>query len=424
MRLLHQNCRLWRAVVSSTSLPVLLAAALPLKFMAPPITDAEQLLDNPDMKAKMELLILRIQEGGGITCVLEGGEVLERAGVNITVMRAPLSPKLQESMRARGKTLPADKNFEFFAAGVSSVIHPRNPHVPTMHFNFRYFEVQDQHGQNKHSWFGGGADLTPYYLNTQDVVQFHAALKSACDKHGPDKYPLFKRSCDEYFLNAARGERRGVGGIFFDDMESPNPDSDFNFVRDCADAIIPSYLPIAVITRGPSGVIVVTEVAVAVTTHGPSGVIVVTEVAAAVITRGPSGVIVVTEVAVAVITRGPSGVIVVTEVAVAVITRGPSGVIVVTEVAVAVITRVRRRKHEAFTAEQREWQLLRRGRYVEFNLVYDRGTKFGFATPGARIESVLVSLPLTAKWLYKHDPQPGSPEYTLTDVLKNPRDWV
>ncbi|XP_018024777.1 oxygen-dependent coproporphyrinogen-III oxidase [Hyalella azteca] len=356
-RLLHQNCRLWRAVVSSTSLPVLLAAALPLKFMAPPITDAEQLLDNPDMKAKMELLILRIQkefcesleaeetsgkkfsidrwrrqneeEGGGITCVLEGGEVLERAGVNITVMRAPLSPKLQESMRARGKTLPADKNFEFFAAGVSSVIHPRNPHVPTMHFNFRYFEVQDQHGQNKHSWFGGGADLTPYYLNTQDVVQFHAALKSACDKHGPDKYPLFKRSCDEYFLNAARGERRGVGGIFFDDMESPNPDSDFNFVRDCADAIIPSYLPI-----------------------------------------------------------------------------------------------VRRRKHEAFTAEQREWQLLRRGRYVEFNLVYDRGTKFGFATPGARIESVLVSLPLTAKWLYKHDPQPGSPEYTLTDVLKNPRDWV
>lgn len=343
----------------SLSLPVLLAASADQKgqFMAEPITDKAQLYTNEDMKARMELLILRIQkvfcealeaeetsgrkftvdrwrrrnekEGGGITCVLEGGEVLERAGVNITVMRAPLSPKLQESMRARGKTLPKDRKFEFFAAGVSSVIHPCNPHVPTLHFNFRYFEVQDEYGQNRHSWFGGGTDLTPYYLQRKDVEHFHFTLKKACDLHGPQRYPLYKQACDDYFLNTARGERRGVGGIFFDDLESANPMKEFNFVKDCAEAVVPCYIPI-----------------------------------------------------------------------------------------------VRRRKNVPFTEAQRDWQLLRRGRYVEFNLVYDRGTKFGFATPGARIESVLVSLPLLAKWQYSHSPKEGSPEYKLMDVLKNPQDWV
>ncbi|KAF2362242.1 Coproporphyrinogen III oxidase aerobic [Trinorchestia longiramus] len=357
LRLLQHCSSQLRHYASRLSIPVLLGASVPLKCVGEPISDAAHLIGSEDMKVKMEVLILRIQkefvdaleaeetsgrkftidqwtrtsekQGGGITCVMEGGEVLERAGVNVTVLKAPLKPEMLDSMRARGKDLPADRQFEFFAAGVSSVIHPRNPHVPTMHFNFRYFEVWDQHGQNRRSWFGGGADLTPYYLNEEDAVHFHAALKSACDKHGKEKFPLYKKTCDDYFHIRARGERRGVGGIFFDDLESQDPNDDFKFVSDCADAVIPSYIPI-----------------------------------------------------------------------------------------------VKRRKHQQYTAAERDWQALRRARYVEFNLVYDRGTKFGYATPGARIESILISLPPVAKWLYRHEPEPNSPEYKLTEVLKNPRDWV
>ncbi|XP_050692115.1 oxygen-dependent coproporphyrinogen-III oxidase-like [Eriocheir sinensis] len=192
-------------------------------------------------------------------------------------------------MRARGKSLPEDKKFTFFAAGISSVIHPRNPHVPTIHFNYRYFEMQDEDGNNKHWWFGGGTDLTPYYLVEDDVKLFHGVLKSACDRHHPKHYPNFKKWCDDYF-----------------------------FVK----------------------------------------------------------------------------------------------------------FRVKKHKNDAVSEEQRRWQLLRRGRYVEFNLVYDRGTKFGFATPNARIESILMSLPLHARWEYMHQPAPGSPEYKITEVLKNPKDWV
>ncbi|XP_045620414.1 oxygen-dependent coproporphyrinogen-III oxidase [Procambarus clarkii] len=327
-------------------------------FMAEPVTELSILEGNPnDMKTKMELLIMRIQsefchaleqedgkqtkftvdrwrrhnpsEGGGITCVLQDSETFEKAGVNITVMSAPLSKQLQASMRARGKELPEDKQFTFFAAGISSVIHPRNPHVPTIHFNYRYFEMQDEDGNNKHWWFGGGTDLTPYYLNEGDVKHFHSALKSACDRHDPQYYPNYKKWCDDYFHIQYRGERRGVGGIFFDDLEADNPGDVFNFVKDCAEAVIPSYIPL-----------------------------------------------------------------------------------------------VKKHKNDAVSEAERRWQLLRRGRYVEFNLVYDRGTKFGFATPHARIESILMSLPLTARWEYMHQPDPGSPEFKITEVLKNPRDWV
>lgn len=299
-------------------------------FMAQPITDVQELEEHSSkMKTRMELLIMRIQsefckalegeeasgakffvdrwqrhnpsEGGGITCVLQDGETFEKAGVNITVMNAPLSKKLQASMRARGKDLPEDKQFAFFAAGISSVIHPRNPHVPTIHFNYRYFEIQDEAGENRHWWFGGGTDLTPYYLEEEDVRLFHGALKDACDRHSPTYYQRFKKWCDDYFFIVFRGERRGVGGIFFDDLESENEEDVFQFVTSCADSVIPSYLPL-----------------------------------------------------------------------------------------------VQKHKGDAVTEAERQWQLLRRGRYVEFNLVYDRGTKFGFATPNARIESILMSLPLHA----------------------------
>ncbi|KAK3852904.1 hypothetical protein Pcinc_040523 [Petrolisthes cinctipes] len=327
------------------------------QFMAAPITQLDTLEANQDdTKTKMELLILRIQtefcrelekeevgqkflvdrwqrhnpkEGGGITCVLQDGATFEKAGVNITVMSAPLSKQLQASMRARGKALPEDKQFTFFAAGISSVIHPRNPHVPTIHFNYRYFEMQDQDGNNKHWWFGGGTDLTPYYLVEDDVKLFHGTLKGACDRHNPTYYSRFKKWCDDYFFIKYRGERRGVGGIFFDDLEADKPEDVFGFVKDCAEAVIPSFLPL-----------------------------------------------------------------------------------------------VKRHKFDVVSEDQRRWQLLRRGRYVEFNLVYDRGTKFGFATPNARIESILMSLPLHARWEYMHEPEPGTPEYKITEVLKNPKDWV
>ncbi|XP_068207099.1 oxygen-dependent coproporphyrinogen-III oxidase [Palaemon carinicauda] len=328
------------------------------KFMAQPITSLEVLDGTPDdMKTQMELLIMRIQkefcqalenedegnakfivdrwsrhdpkEGGGITCVIQDSKTYEKAGVNITVMTAPLSKQLQASMRARGKELPEDKEFKFFAAGISSVIHPRNPHVPTIHFNYRYFEMQDEDGNNKHWWFGGGTDLTPYYLVEDDVKHFHSVLKDACDSHDRQYYPKYKKWCDDYFFVKFRGERRGVGGIFFDDLEGENADDVFAFVKDCAESVVPSYIPI-----------------------------------------------------------------------------------------------VKKHKNDAVSEEERRWQLLRRGRYVEFNLVYDRGTKFGFATPNARIESILMSLPLHARWEYMHKPEPGSPEYKLTEVLKNPKDWI
>lgn len=327
-------------------------------FMAQPITDLKTLEENPDdMKTKMELLIMKIQkefcqalekeegngtkfvidrwsrhnptEGGGITCVLQDTETFEKAGVNITVMSAPLSKQLQASMRARGKELPEDKKFTFFAAGISSVIHPRNPHIPTVHFNYRYFEMQDEDGNNKHWWFGGGTDLTPYYLVEDDMRHFHTALKSACDRHDPKYYPKYKKWCDDYFFIKYRGERRGIGGIFFDDLEAESPKDVFSFIKDCAESVVPSYVPL-----------------------------------------------------------------------------------------------VNKHKNDAVTEAERRWQLLRRGRYVEFNLVYDRGTKFGFATPNARIESILMSLPLHASWEYMHKPEPDSPEYKLMEVLKNPREWI
>ncbi|KAG8293409.1 hypothetical protein J6590_016367 [Homalodisca vitripennis] len=324
-------------------------------FMAAPITDVATLEKNKnDMKSKMELMIMKIQAdfcraleqqevggakfivdrwdrkegGGGITCVLQDGEVLEKAGVNISVVSGVLPAAAVAQMRARGKNFKEGQMMPFFAAGVSSVIHPRNPMVPTIHFNYRYFEVQDSETTTQW-WFGGGTDLTPYYLNVEDAKHFHRELQKACDKHDKSYYRRFKKWCDDYFHITHRGERRGVGGIFFDDLDSPSQEKAFQFVTSCAQAVLPSYIPL-----------------------------------------------------------------------------------------------VQQHKNDGYGYAERQWQLLRRGRYVEFNLIYDRGTKFGLYTPGARYESILMSLPLTARWEYMHVPDPSSKEGKLVEVLKNPRDWL
>ncbi|KAF2397096.1 putative coproporphyrinogen III oxidase [Trichodelitschia bisporula] len=271
--------------------------------------------------------------GGGITCVLQEGNVFEKAGVNTSVVYGTLPRAAVQRMRADHKALdldPGAEGLEFFAAGLSLVVHPRNPHAPTVHLNYRYFETRDAQGRAAW-WFGGGSDLTPSYLEEADAALFHQTLKDACDKHDKGYYPRFKKWCDEYFVNKHRGEARGVGGIFFDDLDSTNgtPDELFGFASTCLAAFLPSYLPI-----------------------------------------------------------------------------------------------INRRKDAPFTEHEKRWQQLRRGRYVEFNLVHDRGTAFGLHTPGSRVESILMSLPLTARWEYMHEPPAGSREATLVEVLKTPRSWV
>ncbi|XP_041067315.1 oxygen-dependent coproporphyrinogen-III oxidase, mitochondrial [Carcharodon carcharias] len=324
-------------------------------FMSDPVTDVNRLLENKDdMRTKMELLIMDVQAdvckalaevdggkpfkvdrwhrkegGGGISCVLQDGKVFEKAGVNVSVVFGNLSEEAAKQMRSRGKSLKSkDGHLPFCAMGVSSVIHPKNPHIPTIHFNYRYFEIEDADG-HKSWWFGGGTDLTPTYLNKDDAIHFHKTLKEACDKHDRSYYPTFKKWCDDYFYIKHRGERRGVGGIFFDDLDSPSAGNLFKFVHSCAKAVVPCYIPI-----------------------------------------------------------------------------------------------VKKHLHDSYTPGEKAWQQLRRGRYVEFNLVYDRGTKFGLATPGSRIESILMSLPLTARWEYMHNPAKGTKEAEIIEVLKNPKDWV
>eukprot|EP00794_Sanderia_malayensis_P014369 gene14369-15867_t len=270
---------------------------------------------------------LRKEGGGGVTCILQDGSVFEKAGVNVSVVHGRLPVEAAKQMRSRGKDIP-EGEVDFFATGVSSVVHPCNPHMPTFHFNYRYFETIDSSGKKLY-WFGGGQDLTPCYLVLEDAKHFHSVCKEVCDKHDSSYYPQFKKWCDDYFWNKFRDERRGIGGLFFDDLDKPSMDSCFEFVFSCATSILALYAPI-----------------------------------------------------------------------------------------------VERHIHDEFTDEEKQWQQIRRGRYVEFNLVYDRGTKFGLLTPGARIESILMSLPLTARWEYMNTPEPGSKEDELLTVLRSPRDWV
>ncbi|XP_037326162.2 oxygen-dependent coproporphyrinogen-III oxidase, mitochondrial [Pungitius pungitius] len=323
-------------------------------FMSPPVTEIGVLQESSgEMRTRMEMLIMETQAdfcnalqevdggtfkvdrwqrnegGGGISCVMQDGKVFEKAGVNVSVVFGNLTEEAAKQMRSRGKVLKGkDGKLPFCAMGVSSVIHPKNPHIPTVHFNYRYFEIEEEDG-TKQWWFGGGTDLTPIYVSNEDASHFHRTLKEACDKHHPQYYPDFKKWCDRYFYIRHRGETRGIGGIFFDDLDSPSQEEAFDFVKSCARTVVPCYLPI-----------------------------------------------------------------------------------------------VYKHLNDTFTEEEKAWQQVRRGRYVEFNLVYDRGVKFGLATPGSRIESILMSLPLTARWEYMHEPAKGSLEAEMLDVLRNPKEWV
>jgi coproporphyrinogen III oxidase len=265
----------------------------------------------------------RPEGGGGRTRVIENGRVFEKGGVNISGVHG----KLPDSMQAYFGVKDAD----FFACGLSLVLHPKNPMVPTVHANWRYFEMYDQDGNIVDQWFGGGQDLTPYYLFEDDAKHFHQTCKSACDKHNPEFYPKYKARCDEYFYNTHRNEGRGIGGLFFDyckaseDMSMQNW---YDFVTEVGDSFLAAYIPI-----------------------------------------------------------------------------------------------VEKRKNLKYTQTQRDWQEIRRGRYVEFNLVHDKGTLFGLKTNG-RIESILMSLPPHVQWVYDHHPQAGSEEEKLINVLQHPIDWI
>nr|GMD98635.1 oxygen-dependent coproporphyrinogen-III oxidase, chloroplastic [Ipomoea batatas] len=273
--------------------------------------------------------------GGGISRVLQDGAVFEKAGVNVSVVYGNMPPEAYRAAKPSGSAADNGNvkagHVPFFAAGISSVLHPKNPFAPTLHFNYRYFETdapKDAPGAPRQWWFGGGTDLTPSYIFDEDVKHFHSVQKSACDKFDPSFYPRFKKWCDDYFYIKHRGERRGLGGIFFDDLNNYDQEMLLSFATECANSVIPAYIPI-----------------------------------------------------------------------------------------------VEKRKDTPFTDSHKEWQQLRRGRYVEFNLVYDRGTTFGLKT-GGRIESILVSLPLTARWEYTHQPEEGSEEWRLLDACINPKDWI
>ena len=261
--------------------------------------------------------------GGGRTRVIENGAVFEKGGVNISAVHG----ELPDSMKAYFKV----EEGSFFACGLSLVIHPKNPMVPTVHANWRYFELYKDDGSLADAWFGGGQDLTPYYLFEEDATHFHRTCKMACDQHNASFYSKYKEACDRYFWNAHRDEARGVGGLFFDYLKQTDEQSLeqwYDFVIEVGNSFITAYVPI-----------------------------------------------------------------------------------------------VEKRKNLSYTDEQREWQEIRRGRYVEFNLVHDKGTLFGLRTNG-RIESILMSLPPHVQWQYNHSPEAGSEEDNLLQILKEPREWV
>ncbi|WP_164929398.1 oxygen-dependent coproporphyrinogen oxidase [Gloeobacter violaceus] len=257
----------------------------------------------------------REEGGGGRSRILTEGRVFERAGIGFSEVHGSHLPPsiLQQRPEAEGHP--------FYVTGTSMVLHPRNPYVPTVHLNYRYFEAGPVW------WFGGGADLTPYYGFVEDAAHFHATLKAACDAHDPEYYPRFKKWCDEYFYLKHRQEPRGVGGIFFDYVQG-DWEKIFAFAQSCGNAFLPAYLPI-----------------------------------------------------------------------------------------------VERRHTLPYAERERNFQLYRRGRYVEFNLVWDRGTIFGLQTNG-RIESILMSMPPLVRWEYNYRPEPGTAEAELYEVFLVPQDWA
>ena len=257
--------------------------------------------------------------GGGESRVLANGDVFEQAGVGFSHVFGDEMPPSATKQRPE----LAGKRFQ--ALGVSLVLHPRNPYIPTTHANFRFFSA----GERKPVWwFGGGYDLTPFYPFHEDVLDWHRTAKAACDPFGPSLYTEYKDWCDRYFFLRHRDETRGVGGLFFDDVNKPDFEQSFAFVRSVADSFLPAYKPI-----------------------------------------------------------------------------------------------VQKRRNHPYGDRQRQFQLYRRGRYVEFNLVYDRGTLFGLQSNG-RTESILMSLPPQVRWQYNWQPEPDSPEERLYRDYLHPRDWL
>ncbi len=265
----------------------------------------------------------RAEGGGGKTRVIADGNVFEKGGVNTSVVSGKLPKAMQEAFKV--------PESDFFACGLSLVIHPRNPYVPTVHANWRYFELYDTSGKRLDCWFGGGSDLTPYYIFKEDCKHFHTTLKNAMEPFGAELYPKYKQQCDEYFVNKHRdNETRGIGGVFYDylrPIDKKDEERLFEFQQANGNAFLNAYLPI-----------------------------------------------------------------------------------------------VEKRKDTPYGEREIEWQEIRRGRYVEFNLIHDRGTIFGLKTNG-RTESILMSLPPRARWYYDYHPEPGSKEAELLEYLK-PRDWI
>lgn len=259
--------------------------------------------------------------GNGITRVLTNGTVFEQAGVNFSIVHGDNMPASATALR------PELAGRSFSALGVSLVIHPHNPYAPTSHANVRFF-VAERDGEDPIWWFGGGFDLTPYYGFDEDAILWHQTAKDACDPFGEAVYPKYKKWCDDYFYIKHRDEQRGIGGLFFDDLNDGGFDQCFAFMQSVGNSYIKAYRPI-----------------------------------------------------------------------------------------------VERRKDTPFTDHQRQFQLYRRGRYVEFNLVYDRGTLFGLQT-GGRTESILMSLPPLVRWEYQYTPEPGTPEFELYERYIKPQNWL
>tara|TARA_R110002049_G_scaffold15417_5_gene63068 strand:- start:17164 stop:18066 length:903 start_codon:yes stop_codon:yes gene_type:complete len=281
-------------------------------------------LEAVDGEAKFrEDIWERPEGGGGRSRVIENGAVFEKGGVNISAVHGALPESMQNYFGV--------KDADFFACGLSLVIHPKNPMVPTVHANWRYFEMYDKEGKLVDQWFGGGQDLTPYYLFDEDAKHFHTICKNACDNHNAEFYGTYKAKCDDYFWNTHRNEARGIGGLFYDYCKANTEMSMedwYNFETEVGNSFLEAYVPI-----------------------------------------------------------------------------------------------VEKRKDLTYTKDQRNWQEIRRGRYVEFNLVHDKGTLFGLKTNG-RIESILMSLPPHVQWVYDHHPEMGSEEERLLNVLAKPKEWA
>lgn len=260
------------------------------------------------------------QRGNGISCIISNGNVFEKGGVNFSIIRGDKMPKSASALR------PELEGRQYTALGVSLVLHPDNPYIPTAHANVRFFVAEEQ-GKDPIWWFGGGFDLTPYYGFDEDAVHWHETAKKACIPFGKDVYPKYKKWCDDYFYLIHRNEQRGIGGLFFDDLNGDFEEC-FDYMKSVGSHFTEAYIPIA-----------------------------------------------------------------------------------------------KKRMNTTFSEKEKDFQLYRRGRYVEFNLIYDRGTLFGLQS-GGRTESILMSLPPKAQWSYQYKIEVGSEEEKLTSYFLKPRDWI